>query len=79
MPSTATSQALDTIVFVGIAFLVAPIVFGIGTALPLPQILGLIIGQYLLKLLIALFDTPVVYLIVGFVLNRESTETVAIE
>jgi uncharacterized integral membrane protein (TIGR00697 family) len=77
--STATSQALDTIVFVGVAFLIAPVVLGTGTALPLPQILGLIIGQYLLKLLIALIDTPIVYFIVGLVRERESTETVAIE
>ena len=67
--STSASQALDTVVFVGVAFAVAPTVFGIGFALPAGEILALIVGQYLLKLLIAVLDTPVVYLIVGWVRN----------
>lgn len=77
--STATSQALDTVVFVGIAFLVAPVALGTGTALPITQIIGLIVGQYLLKLLIAVLDTPVVYLIVGLIRDRGEVETVAPE
>jgi uncharacterized integral membrane protein (TIGR00697 family) len=62
--STATSQAIDTVLFVGIAFAVAPSVLGIGEALPLAVIGALMIGQYLLKLLIALIDTPFVYLVI---------------
>jgi uncharacterized integral membrane protein (TIGR00697 family) len=74
--STATSQALDTVVFVGIAFLIAPLVLGTGDALSLRQIAALIIGQYLLKLVIALVDTPLVYLIVGTVQSGSpDTET----
>jgi hypothetical protein len=37
---------------------------GIGEALPLSVLGSLMIGQYLLKLLIALIDTPFVYLVV---------------
>jgi len=62
--STATSQAIDTVIFVGVAFLIAPSVFGIGDALPTQVIISLILGQYLLKVLIAVIDTPFVYLVV---------------
>ncbi|MGZ0748491.1 queuosine precursor transporter [Haloparvum sp. AD34] len=65
--STATSQALDTVIFVAVAFAIAPNLLGIGFALPMGQIVALIVGQYLLKLLIALVDTPFVYLVVGAV------------
>jgi uncharacterized integral membrane protein (TIGR00697 family) len=58
--STATSQLLDTVIFTVVAFLIAPAV-GIGPSLPLPVIGSLIVGQYVLKLLIALVDTPLVY------------------
>jgi hypothetical protein len=64
--STATSQAIDTVLFVAIAFYVAPQVLGFGTQFEIPVILSLIVGQYLLKLLIALVDTPFVYAVVGF-------------
>ncbi|WP_416838340.1 queuosine precursor transporter [Haloferax sp. DFSO52] len=70
--STATSQAIDTVIFVGVAFYVAPTVLGIGQALPQNVLIGLIVGQYLLKLLIALVDTPFVYLVVSL-LGDEST------
>ncbi|MFB6113565.1 MAG: queuosine precursor transporter [Halodesulfurarchaeum sp.] len=69
--STATSQAIDTVIFVGVAFFLAPTVLGFGSALPVSIIIPLIIGQYLLKLLIALLDTPVVYLVVGLAGGRE--------
>ena len=64
--STATSQAIDTVLFVAIAFYVAPQVLGFGTQFEIPVILSLIVGQYVLKLLIALVDTPFVYVVVGF-------------
>jgi uncharacterized integral membrane protein (TIGR00697 family) len=67
LASTATSQAIDTVVFVSVAFLVAPTLLGVGDALPLAAIGALIVGQYLLKLLIAVIDTPFVYLVVGAV------------
>ncbi|MDL5363533.1 queuosine precursor transporter [Halalkalicoccus sp. NIPERK01] len=68
--STASSQALDTVVFVSVAFSLAPALFGIGVALPAGELLALIVGQYLIKLLIALADTPVVYAVVGLVRSR---------
>jgi hypothetical protein len=34
-------------------------------------VLGLMVGQYVLKLLIAVVDTPFVYLVVGLVRGRE--------
>ena len=65
--STATSQAIDTVVFILIAFLAAPGLLGIGEAVPVEIAIGLIVGQYLAKLLIALADTPFVYLVVAIV------------
>ncbi|VTT87266.1 Putative preQ0 transporter [Halorubrum sp. DM2] len=70
LASTATSQAIDTVIFVGVAFYAAPILLGVGSPLPGSVLLALGIGQYLLKLGIAVLDTPVVYLVVGAVRNR---------
>lgn len=67
LASTATSQAIDTVIFVSVAFLVAPTLLGAGDALPLGVVGALIVGQYLLKLAIAVLDTPFVYLVVGAV------------
>jgi len=47
--STLTSQAIDTCLFISLAF------YGVFPLLPL------ILGQYFIKLCIALLDTPVVY------------------
>ena len=69
--STATSQAIDTTVFILIAFFVAPALLGIGEALPGAVLASLIVGQYLVKLVIALVDTPFIYLLVGLVRSRE--------
>ncbi|WP_144904948.1 queuosine precursor transporter [Halobellus captivus] len=63
--STATSQAIDTVLFVTVAFYLAPQVLGLGNQFEIPVILSLIVGQYLLKLLIALVDTPFVYAVVA--------------
>jgi len=62
--STASSQLLDTVIFISIAF----VVFG---NVSLSGALALIIGQYLLKLAIALVDTPFVYAVVAFARGRE--------
>ena len=70
--STGTSQAIDTVIFVSIAFAIAPAVLGVGDALPLEVVLGLIVGQYLLKLAIAVLDTPVVYVVVALVHSRRA-------
>ena len=47
--STMTSQALDTVIFITIAF------YGVLPVVPL------IVGQYIVKLLIAALDTPFIY------------------
>lgn len=65
--STATSQLIDTIIFVGIAFVLAPQFLGTGSVIPTAVVVQLVVGQYLLKLLIAILDTPLVYAVVGFV------------
>jgi uncharacterized integral membrane protein (TIGR00697 family) len=70
--STLSSQFIDTVVFITVAFLVAPTLFGIGQALPTDVIVGLIAGQYLVKLAIAVIDTPFVYLITGAIRRREA-------
>jgi uncharacterized integral membrane protein (TIGR00697 family) len=59
--STATSQLLDTVVFVVVAFSLAPLASGVGNRLPGAALLALIVGQYAVKLLIAVVDTPLVY------------------
>jgi len=59
--STATSQVIDTVIFVTVAFWAAPQVLGVGPVYGQTQILSLIVGQYALKLAIALADTPFVY------------------
>jgi len=63
--STATSQLIDTIIFIAVAFVAFQ-------GVPLGAALSLIIGQYLLKLLIALLDTPFVYLVVRAARSREA-------
>ncbi|MFC4359586.1 queuosine precursor transporter [Halobium salinum] len=68
--STASSQAIDTVIFVGIAFVLAPTLLGIGQPLPTSVVLSLVVGQYLLKLLVALVDTPFVYAVVGYLRSR---------
>lgn len=59
--STMTSQLIDTAIFIGIAF-------GLGFGWLLDpamhmQFFALMIGQYLVKLLLAALDTPVFYLL----------------
>lgn len=70
--STASSQLIDTIIFILVAFSIAPSMLEIGVALPFEELVALIVGQYLIKLLIALADTPVVYAVVGLVRRREN-------
>jgi len=70
--STATSQAIDTVIFVTVGFWLAPTLLGLGSAVPLAVVIQLIVGQYLLKLLIALADTPVVYAVVGMLRQRDA-------
>lgn len=64
--STATSQLIDTLIFITVAFYAVPTVLGIGQALPMPVLGQLIAVQYVVKLLIALVDTPFVYVVVAY-------------
>ncbi|MCD6472052.1 queuosine precursor transporter [Candidatus Aerophobetes bacterium] len=60
--STLVSQAIDTFLFIFLAF------YGVVPVIPL------ILGQYFVKLCIALLDTPVVYLFVHLIKKKESLE-----
>ena len=64
--STASSQLIDTVIFIAIAFYAVPTVLGIGQALTWSVLAQLVVVQYLVKLLIALVDTPFVYAVVGY-------------
>ncbi|MCE4614364.1 MAG: queuosine precursor transporter [Desulfurococcales archaeon] len=65
--STLVSQLLDTVIFISLAFNVLPAVIG-GNPLPWDVIGTIILGQYIVKLVIALLDTPIVYL--GVMMTR---------
>lgn len=73
--STGTSQLIDTTIFVVIAFFAVPATLGIGQALPGAVLVQLIVGQYIIKLLIALLDTPFVYAVVGYVRSAGLVES----
>jgi len=61
LASTGSSQLVDTVVFTAVAFAFMPLAFGQGHYLGPELIFYTIVGQYLLKLLIAAVDTPLVY------------------
>jgi uncharacterized integral membrane protein (TIGR00697 family) len=63
--STATSQLIDTVIFITVAFYIFQ-------GLPLDVVFELLVGQYLFKLVLAGLDTPFVYLAVGLVRRSES-------
>ena len=73
--STASSQGIDTVIFIVVAFYAAPVALGLGQALPRTVIVQLIVGQYLLKLGIAVLDTPFVYAAVGYLRSRGVVES----
>ena len=62
--STLTSQFIDTVIFITVAFVVFQ-------GLPPGEAAGLIVGQYLVKLGVAVLDTPFVYAVVAAVRARE--------
>ncbi len=62
--STAVSQFIDTCTFITLAF------YGV---VPTQLLMNMIIDQYLIKLLIAVCDTPFVYIGVKVISKREST------
>jgi len=61
--STATSQFVDTLIFITVAF-------AIFQGFPPSEVAGLILGQYLFKLALVGLDTPFVYLVVGVIRSR---------
>ena len=59
--STMTSQIIDTVLFIGISF-----GFGFGWFFNpemLPNLFAMMIGQYVLKFILAAIDTPIFYLL----------------
>lgn len=71
--STMTSQIIDTVVFIGIAF-------GLGMgwlfdAAMMPQLFAMMVGQYLCKFVLAAIDTPIFYLLTR---KQSSTQTAAV-
>lgn len=68
--STASSQLIDTVIFITVAFVIFG-GMGLGTAV------SLMAGQYILKLTIAVVDTPFVYLVVSLVPESDVTDALA--
>ena len=64
--STVVSQAADTVLFVGIAFI------GVFTG---PEVWKLMYTQYLIKIGVALVDTPIVYALVAYLRPRITATT----
>ncbi|MFT4964122.1 MAG: putative integral membrane protein (TIGR00697 family) [Halobacteriales archaeon] len=69
--STATSQLLDTIIFVTVGFLLAPRLLGLGSTYPVEVVLQLLVGQYVFKVFVAIVDTPFAYAIVALLRDRD--------
>ncbi|PSP78405.1 integral membrane-like protein [Halobacteriales archaeon QS_1_68_20] len=69
--STASSQLIDTVIFVAVAFAFAPALLQ-GAPLPgVGDLLPLVVGQYVVKVLIAVGDTPFVYAAVRYLRETE--------
>lgn len=73
--STTISQFVDTTVFIVLAFAVLPLILG-GTTTPLAALPSLIIGQYVVKLVVAVCDTPVFYVFAAWTDTETVTQTV---
>ncbi|QLH80597.1 queuosine precursor transporter [Halosimplex pelagicum] len=68
--STATSQLLDTVIFVFVGF------YFLGST-SLSGAVALVAGQYLFKLFVAVADTPFVYAVVAAVRSRKTASATA--
>ena len=66
--STATSQLVDTVIFISVAFVLFQ-------GFALDDAVTLMVGQYLFKLALVGLDTPFVYLVVGVIRRRGWVET----
>lgn len=60
--STLTSQAIDTALFITLAFVVLPHILG-GTAVPIAAAAVMVGTQYVMKVGVAALDTPLFYLL----------------
>ncbi|MCE4603693.1 MAG: queuosine precursor transporter [Aeropyrum sp.] len=69
--STTVSQLIDTVIFLGLAFYVipalAPSISSIPEPVSLAALFTMFYSQYIIKLSIALLDTPIVYAVVHIV------------
>lgn len=62
--STGVSQFIDTSLFILLGFVALPVLVGQGGE-TLGVAFGMIIGQYVVKLVVALLDTPLFYILSG--------------
>jgi hypothetical protein len=67
--STASSQLIDTVIFITIAFVIFQ-------GMPLNVAIGLMVGQYIFKLAVALLDTPFVYAVVRVARGKQQPRAV---
>lgn len=75
--STMVSQLIDTVIFITLAFHIIPSILGL-QALPWDAVKSIVIGQYIVKWLIALGDTPFVYLGSHLVSNYIGVKTIGV-
>lgn len=59
--STLTSQAVDTTLFITLAFVALPALMGSDATVPLSAAASMIVAQYLVKVGVAALDTPLFY------------------
>lgn len=64
--STLLGQALDTVVFITVAFV---------GLIPSSVLLGMILAQYIWKVLYEVVATPLTYLVVGWIKRKEGIDT----
>ena len=59
--STWVSQAIDSVVFSSLAFLIFPVIFGSENSLSFTVVVEIVISTYFLKVFVAAIDTPFIY------------------
>lgn len=60
--STGVSQGIDTAMFTILAFTALPYVIG-GNVMAMGAVIGIIISEYMIKLIVVALDTPVFYIV----------------
>lgn len=75
--STAVSQAVDTVVFITLAFAIFPILQGTPAMTGMELVL-IIVGQYIAKLFISAVDTPIFYVVTWIEERRRGQEVVTL-